>query len=285
MKISAISDIHYPENESQLEKVAREISDSNVLVIAGDISSDVLDYGKVLREFKGFEGAKIAVLGNHDLYVGEKGDSIKKMKTLSGICERNGFHLLDDSPVIIGRVGFVGNIGWYDYQFAQRECEEKVCFFNNGSQRDIKVSEMTDEDFKVKVYRFCTNGRKYEMSWADVKYIKWNYDDKEFLELQLEKLQKNLEDVSPKVNGIVYVSHHIPIWNFIYQKPRNPEWSVFNAYQGSPRLGEVALSCPKLSAIICGHSHIPNQARVGNVACYDVSRDFGELKATEIVMG
>jgi len=280
MKVSATSDIHHPKNASKLESAIAEMTDSDVVVIAGDISYDVRTYSRVLNKFRHLAATKVTVLGNHDLYVGTDGDSLEKVALLADICRRNDFHLLDESPLIIGDVAFVGNIGWYDYQFAQKKSDEEVIVLGKDKVYSTTINRMDDADFEAKRYRV----RGTTTTWQDRGYIHWDFSDKEFLELQLRKLKHNLEEVSPKVNKIVYVSHHIPIWQFVRVKADDPQWGLFNAYQGSPRLGEVALANPKLAAIICGHSHLYGSTKIGNVDCYDVSREFGELVKIDIAI-
>ena len=39
-----------------------------------------------------------------------------------GVAARSaGFHFLDDGPAVVNGVGFVGNVGWFDYGFRKPE--------------------------------------------------------------------------------------------------------------------------------------------------------------------
>ncbi|MBI2137978.1 metallophosphoesterase [Candidatus Woesearchaeota archaeon] len=278
MEISATSDIHYPSNAECLEEVIKQINDSEIVVIAGDIGDTLNRFSSALQKFKRFSGTKIAVMGNHDVYLERGFSSMEKVPELSRICREHGFCLLDKEPVIVGGVGFVGNIGWYDYQFAQTRLDERISVFRGNRIQSIPLSELKDADFATK--RFKINGRW--VSWADGENIDWSYSDKGFLSLQVDKLRNDLKKVTPEVDKIVYVSHHVPIHNLLEIRPFDAEWSVFNAYQGSQRLGDIALANPKVRAIICGHSHLYRKASVHKVQCYDVSRELGELTRTEI---
>ena len=141
---------------------------------------------------------------------------------------------------------------------------------------------MDEEDFSAKDYIFDLPKGRRRVVWNDIRYIKWKFNDQGFLSHQLKKLETDLKTVSKSSDKIVYVSHHIPIKEVVYEKPQSPNWSLFNAYQGSPDLGRLAFSNSKLRAIICGHSHIPDYKKVENVKCYNVSTRFGALKPTFI---
>ena len=278
MKISALSDIHYPMNRTRLDNAIPEMYDSDVIVVAGDITHNAEHYAHILRKFGQLPATKIAVLGNHDLYT-VNGSSLSKIEFLAKICRENNFHLLDASPLVVDGVGFVGNIGWYDYEFAQTDIEGDVLVHNDHKVHRKRIDEVGEEDFEAK--RFTVNERTYE--WNDRNYIKWEFSDKEFLHLQLERLAKDLETASKSADKIVYVSHHVPIWEFVQVKD-DPQWCIFNAYQGSPRLGKIASSNPKTRVIICGHSHLSGYVEVDGVDCYDVSHEFGELETKEITI-
>jgi len=275
MKICAISDLHHPHNQALVEHYKPQMKASDVIVIAGDISSDETKYAEVLKSFREFKGLKITVLGNHDLYTEPYEDSFDKIRRLEEICTENGFHLLDTTPVV-GDVSFVGNIGWYDYQFAYTNIQTPVAILKSGEAKTKLLTEFTDEDFAAKNY-LISNGRLRRHIWEDINHIHWNFSDKEFLALQAENLRKQLQKVS-QAKQIVYVSHHIPIPEFIYSRNEDPVWSLFNAYQGSPELGKIAFSDPRLRLVICGHSHIPNNTKIGNVDCHDVSHELGMLR-------
>ena len=82
MKICAISDIHYPHNEPNLMKDIEQMGDSDVIVIAGDISHNIFDYETVLKRFNRLKALKLVVLGNHDIYCNKKEDSFEKIERL-----------------------------------------------------------------------------------------------------------------------------------------------------------------------------------------------------------
>ncbi|MFH1358830.1 MAG: metallophosphoesterase [archaeon] len=279
MEICAISDIHHPYNDDNLNRAIEQMHRCDVVVIAGDVSSYPLKYKRVLDRFKGVDAVKLAVLGNHDVYCSDGEDSYERIGELEKICDSCGFHLLDKSPVVVGDVGFVGNMGWYDYQFAQKDSDEVIFGVRGSRIYEIRVRDMDDFDFSHKHYFFRgSDSRDYSAIWNDIRFVKWRFSDREFLDTQVQRLKQDIEVVSPKVDKLVYVSHHVPIKEFIYEKPEDIQWSVFNAYQGSPELSKAAFSDLKLRAVICGHSHIPNYVRINNVDCHDVSNSFGKLQ-------
>jgi predicted phosphodiesterase len=80
MLIGAISDIHYEGEEGLLDNALEKVDGCDALVVAGDISHNLKKYEFVLKKLQRFQGARLAVLGNHDLYVKEGEDSEKKEK-------------------------------------------------------------------------------------------------------------------------------------------------------------------------------------------------------------
>ena len=131
MKICCLGDIHYAGSISWLNSLVDSIIDAcagtDVAVIVGDITSNgSLD---CLHEFLSLlKGALpvrhvLVIPGNHDIYVMpeevEEGiDSLKKLQLFNNLVENLGCIPLMKRPFILSNVGFIGNIGWYDYSFA-----------------------------------------------------------------------------------------------------------------------------------------------------------------------
>lgn len=260
MKITATSDLHYPFLDyHELFK-----SKSDLIVIAGDISSYSHVFEEAIKTFR-TSTPIVAVLGNHDLYT-EGEDSFLVAEKLKFECKKYNIHLLDDKPFIFHDTAFVGNIGWYDYSFADINSEQIIGVDNVKGIKFKKACEITEEDFAQKSFYHGNQSK----TWMDKKFIHTNLKDKQILDIQLNKLERDLMFAEKNADKIVYVSHHVPISDFIYS--RDLLWNVFNAYQGSAKLGDTALKNNKVKCIISGHSHIPNK-RTKFTPCYDVSSE------------
>lgn len=159
MKIVVTADIHYGigNNQRLVQKLAKKIikTKADVLLLVGDIfafNQQLLV--ECLKLFTPFGGDKLFVAGNHDLWT-RGADSLKIYeKVLPRITKQCGFHYLDQKPFIKGKVGFVGNIGWYDYSFKDKSKpippqyysskqwpgNERYCFYREGKPQTQAAS-------------------------------------------------------------------------------------------------------------------------------------------------
>lgn len=155
MKILATSDWHYPDFPERVKLIAeraREL-EADVLVVAGDISYDEGRMHEALGLFEDFPGKKLAVAGNHDLWVeNEKGSSAKKYKRMGKVLKEHGFHYLDRGPLVLDGTGFVGNVGWYDYSLRNEGPFEDTLIVTDQGLK--KWEELTNEDYAKKTVRY-----------------------------------------------------------------------------------------------------------------------------------
>lgn len=122
MKIVVTADIHYGVGNNQhiVKSMAKRIIKTNadILILAGDTfhfqQQLLID---CLHLFDAFRGDKLFVEGNHDLWTNTSDSLVLYEKIIPKIVKQCGFHYLDQKPFMKGNVGFVGNIGWYDYSF------------------------------------------------------------------------------------------------------------------------------------------------------------------------
>ncbi|MBN2025399.1 MAG: metallophosphoesterase [Actinobacteria bacterium] len=127
MRIAYTSDLHVDISQRNWELVpylakVLKIIDPDVFVIAGDVSPELGDLEYVLDCFSGLQCPRLFIPGNQDIWVlseemQEKGhDSYEKYYFyLPDACRRNGFTPLWMEPMVLGGVGFVGSIAWYDH--------------------------------------------------------------------------------------------------------------------------------------------------------------------------
>jgi len=276
MKIAIISDLHYPVFTRSLEELDSQLwREADVLVLAGDL---VNNYNQdrlvtVFEYFSSFPGEKLFIAGNHELWTTEDDPEEIYREELKLLADIYGFHYLDESSKILGNVGFVGNIGWYDYSFAPDSfplpdgvvlCEEKVPNTLSFQETGKRWNDLGPEDFKKKLLAWKKDGKLCLVGWNDRAFIKWKFRDEEFLELCLKKIRDDLEKVSKKAEKIVVATHHLPFPELV-EKPDTIERAFGNAFMGSRRMGEVIREFPRVKMVICGHSHREQRIRVGNI--------------------
>lgn len=264
MKILATSDPHYPWCRDALPKLEELIEKErpDVFVVAGDISQfDDDHYREYFETFQKFVMQKVAVLGNHDLWA-EDGSSLERFKRVCGLMKERDFYPLDQQPLILDGVGFVGTIGWYDYSFANLTREDGVVELGGKVKR---LRDITFDDYAAKE------------TWNDGMHIRWGLTDEQFLNLCVKKLKQDINQVSVQADRIVAVVHHAPFENMVPYKEGDAAFLMRNAYMGSPKLGEALLSSRKVQALITGHTHFPMVKQNGHIACYNVSAPYGNI--------
>jgi putative phosphoesterase len=246
MKLAASCDIHYDllhfeesrrDFELFLESLISEKAD--VLILAGDIVG--LGWSKLKECLDLFQPAapqRMMVFGNHDYWCGDK-NSLHHLNRLEKIIEESGFFLLDKAPVKLNDVGFAGNCGWYDYSLASVPAP-------SGAAYERK------EFFG-------------HIVWNDANFIELNMSDREYTEILINKLEKDITSLENQVDSIITVTHHLAFREMLTEKPGDIVWTFNNAFMGSHKLGAMLLLHPKVNYHICGHSHNPRRVKKGRL--------------------
>jgi len=248
------ADLHfglYPTGDACTLKLAEHVrySGADVFAIAGDVAdADTDTFRSCLQLFRDFEGVKLLVPGNHDLWTAGTGSLRKYREILPGIARDCGFHMLDAEPVVHGRIGFIGNIGWYDYSFR-----------NPDLSVDIEQYE------RKELPGVCT--------WNDAQFIDWELSDAEFTDKCLRKLKAAYRSIEPRVHTVVAVLHHVPFAELLYGSS-SAAYEFCRAFMGSERLGRLLLDCPKVRYVVCGHRHGLDRHRVEHVDAYCVGSEY-----------
>jgi Icc-related predicted phosphoesterase len=252
MKIAFISDLHVdssPQCFAVLDDLVHELTAlrPDVFIIAGDVAASTVLFEKALRPFAGLPCHKLLVAGNHDIWVDSPAglqqgihSGVKYDEIIPGICERNGFAFLGETPRIIEGMGFAGTIGWYDYSLRNRAY---------------------DGTFPLDTYRAKHYGERF--TWNDLKFARWMNDagrriksDEEVAGEMEASLGKQLVQLTQQgITRTVVVTHHVPFREMILY-PHLLPFDFFSAYMGSEGLGAVIASHPTVCQVICGHSHI-----------------------------
>ncbi|HEV8290595.1 MAG TPA: hypothetical protein VGP94_01670, partial [Tepidisphaeraceae bacterium] len=54
----------------------------------------------------------------------------------------------------------------------------------------------------------------------------------------------------------------------------NAQWDFAKAYLGAAKLGQLLLEFPRISTILCGHSHFPAESQVGHVHALNIGSGY-----------
>jgi len=253
-RLLVTGDLHfglYPAGDECVLELAEFVRDSgaDALAIAGDLAdADTDSFRACLDLFAGFNGLKLLVPGNHDLWSAGDGSQKKYREVLPSIASSCGFKMLDTGPVILGGIGFIGNIGWYDYSFRNPEL--------NASLERYESKQLPG---------VCT--------WNDGRFVDWDVSDVQFTEKCRRKLQVAYRSIEPRVHTVVAVMHTVPFRELLY--PRSSVAFEFcRAYMGSERIGRMLLDFRKVRYVFCGHRHGPEEAKVGHIEAFVVGSEY-----------
>jgi predicted phosphohydrolase len=253
-RLLVTADLHfglYPAGDASTLELAQFVcaSGADALAIAGDVAdADTEYFASCLKLFAGFKGLKLVVPGNHDLWSAGVGTEKKYREVLPAIASDCAFKMLDAGPVAAEGVGFIGNIGWYDYSFRNQGL--------NVALEQYALKELPG---------VCT--------WNDGRYVDWKVSDQQFADKCLRKLQVAYRSIESKVHTAVAVLHTVPFRELLYG-PSSAAYEFCRAYMGSERLGRLLLDFRKLRYAFCGHRHGPERRRLGHVEAFVVGSDY-----------
>lgn len=270
MRVAFTSDIHADvtaENRRLLAFLAQEVRRlaPEVFAIAGDVANDIAGLSSALSVFRDLESVKLFVPGNHDVWVESKNavrrgrDSWHKyLVEIPAACRAHGFHCLAGTPLVVGRVGFVGSIGWYDYSLRDHRLDGDL------RTADYDRGEFLDTDSRASL-------------WSDSRYAVW-LRNAEASDWRLRRRTLSTTDVFARVlslleqdllriseaKSLVCVLHTTPFQECVERRD-TPD--PFDAYAGSDALGKllVSLATEKPTRCICGHLHSPLDITVQGV--------------------
>ena len=232
-------------------------SDADVFIVAGDVADrDTGEFAECLELFGDFDGHKLVVPGNHDLWTTNDNSREKHRTILPDLARQNGFHYLDKGPFAREGVGFIGNIGWYDYSF-----------------RNTEIG-LTLEDYKRK----SVPGR---CGWNDRHFVQWELTDEQFTENCLQRLRRHYSQIENDADVVVSVLHHLAFRDLLYPQASYP-LEFCRAYLGSERFGQLLLRCPKVKYVICGHRHGKDSHAENGLKSFVVGGEYKKKQLLEI---
>jgi hypothetical protein len=162
--------------------------------------------------------------------------------------------MLDRAPVVMGDTAFVGNVGWYDYSFA-----------------DPSMADLPEQYYREKRW-------PKRVSWNDGTYVRLGRSDPEFNAELLRQTTDDLKGLPAAVKTVVLVTHHIGFAELVPRTPDDKARTFCNAFLGSRALGELALADPRIRYHISGHTHVKQWVRKGHIEAITVGSTYDEKR-------
>ena len=253
MQVVITADLHYGVGNNQriVANLAKRIirTNADVLLLVGDTFAF---HQQLLVEcltlFASFGGDKLFVAGNHDLWT-RGTDSLKVYeRTLPWITKQCGFHYLEQKPFIKGKVGFVGNIGWYDYSFKDKNKPIPPQYYSNKRWPGV-------------------------MTWNDGLYVHLGMSDNAFTKKANRKLKRHLALVSKQVSTIVCTIHNVPFRQLLRTNHISID-KFLAAFSGSAQTGKIIQSFLKVKYVFCGHTHQKKRAMINGITAINIGSDY-----------
>lgn len=277
MRLLVTADLHY--NHPRSRPLAEELIDrmnrtgGDVLLVVGDTAAadgDALE--QCLSRFQ-FAGPKLFVAGNHELWTHGPDSHAIFRQILPQRVRALGWHWLEDDPFVESSLAIVGSVGWYDYTFAPPELGIPTRFF------EAKIAPGSAERQEEYAYLFPTPddvpaaAREVIARWNDGKFVKLHRSDVAFLDELLQSLRAQLDRLK-QVRQIVAAVHHLPFSQLLPPR-RSIHWDFARAYLGSDRIGQLLKSDPRVTTVLCGHSHFPMQADIDHIHAINIGSGYG----------
>lgn len=251
MRLAVTSDIHIDKNGTDtLQALARRVDELqvDVLVLAGDVATRPTVLLQTFLALRAAAPRVVYVAGNHDVWSAPEAQAAGQHawwrldQLLPALCAEAGVDCLDAGAVVIGEVGFVGTLGWYDL-----------------SMRD-RALDAPEEAY--------TRGEFHGLRWMDHVYA--HFPDEGGRPLRCEAVADRLRArlaaqlASCTARRIVGVTHMVPFDAQLTRKD-HPGWRFCQAFIGHRGLGEVLTADPRVELAVAGHTHHGSDLRVGGL--------------------
>ena len=290
VQILATADLHYNIARSRIptEELARRIcrTPADVLVLVGDSAgTDTRILYDCLSLFHDFPGLRLLVPGNHCLWCQVGEDSLTRYyHTLPEVAARAGFTVLDHAPQIVGSVGLVGSVGWYDFSFRDDSLGVPVPFYQ-AKVAPGAANYYSEYRHLIEAHSPHLTDRHYRISarWMDGVHVRLGISDEQFTDRLAGRLADQLAEMAPKVERIVAFIHHLPFEQLV-PRSREDKWTFAAAFLGSGRFGEVLLAQPKVTDVLCGHSHWPQEQQIGTIRVINIGSTYTDKQMVELAL-
>lgn len=244
-RVVVTSDLHLGiTTEEQIravrDRIAAEAPDLTVL--AGDVGEGLPNVERCLRLFADLPGQRAVLAGNHDVWARAARHSQALLeRDLPRIVLGAGALWLEDVIWRKDDLAVAGSLAWYDYSAA-----------------DPALSPMPARWYA------SVKGR-YNM---DAHLVDWPESDGDVARRLGDGLCARLDRLAsdPAIRTVLVVTHVPLVEEQMCRKPGDKRWGTSNAYFGNLTLGRRVLACPKVAAIVSGHTHIGRDATIPHPA-------------------
>ncbi len=283
MRLLATADLHF--NHPRSRDSAIELINTlnrrgwDVLLLVGDTApAESAELRECLARFEP-RGRRLIVAGNHELWSHATPAVDLLDRRLPEVAGELGWHCLDQHPLVVGDIAFVGSVGWYDYSMAPADLMIPRRFYQakvspGAAQRLSEHAQLLEGD------DITPASLDIVARWNDGRYVHLPEGDAAFLERIEQRLRQQLEAVQ-NVDRVIAAIHHLP-FNQLLPPRRTASWDFAKAYLGSPRLGELLLAHPNVSDVLTGHAHFPIGARVGHIRAQSAGGGYTQKTFVEI---
>lgn len=268
MKFAVISDLHIDITAWEWTKLDLLPADVNTVVVAGDISNDVLQACEWLYELRQRFVNVIWVPGNHDFYnLGFHRTRLRyegwtHPQTVREILDhyaewskKHGIHLLDRSSVTLDGITFVGATGWHDFV----------------------AGEPILPDVQIEAWYHKLNDTR----------ICWDRNGIPDHRHPLRAAAKDADFLRAAMIGLtgptVVVTHHIPHRSCLTQRPHDLVWQSLHGSFANTMLENIG--SPFVKYWIYGHTHTRSMKNLNGVDYVNNARGYpGECPNWEPVI-
>jgi hypothetical protein len=200
------------------------------------------------------------------------------------VAEAAGFHYLDRAPYVRDGVGFVGSIGWYDYSYRLDHLEIPLRFYEAklapGAAKSLsRYRHLCATSNDIPEWALSVGTR-----WMDGANVHLPFNDAEFTERLVRKLEEHLAQLAGTAETIVAAIHHLPFRQLVLYKD-NPRWDFAAAFMGSERFGEVLLRHDKVRHMFCGHAHKHDRVQIGRLECFCIGSTYRRKRFEVLELG
>ena len=282
MRLLATADLHY--NHPRARALAVDLIETmnraggDVLLLAGDSAvADGDSLEQCLSRFR-FPGPKLFVAGNHELWTHGPDSHALFAEDLPRRVRALGWHWLQAEPFVApgaaGDVAVVGNVGWYDYSFANADLGIPRRFY----ERKVSPGVAARFDEYAHLLAGASDVGPAAMDvvarWNDGRFVKLGRSDDAFLDELLTQLRAQLDALAAAaVPTVVAAVHHLPFRELL-PPPGGAQWDFAKAYLGSERIGRLLSEFPNVRHVLCGHSHLPARATVGHLRATNIGSGY-----------
>jgi hypothetical protein len=244
VNLAFTSDLHVDHHPEVVELIARQsvAARVDVLIIAGDVTSEIDTLAEVLRRFRAHVPRVVYVPGNHDLWSldGSADSRERYLEVFPAMCTRLAVDYLPSGPVVLDGLSLVGQTGWYDY-----------------SLRDPRL----DVEVPLAAYERGSFG---PLSWSDRRYMAWpDVDDRTLTAYMVARLRADLA-VTPRDRPAWVITHMLPFAELVARKPL--PWGFVGGFLGAAALGDeihrAVAEGLDVRRAIAGHTHFRREARI-----------------------